>query len=168
MVWYGIFSHMRVIIIKLSITCFTISYEDENQYTYSQFHIECIHHNTQNIWCLHTKRESHSIYLIDLSFAQLTQFSFFFSQIFVNFIFFCASIRLILFVLSTNNPCAGENSHDSEMFHSHLDESCITVLHSLLVIVYKSDTVNNQCICVCVCVCVCVIQGGVVRGWVCT
>ena len=80
----------------------------------------------------------------------------FFSQIFVNFIFFfCASIRLILFVLSTNNPCAGENSHNSEMFHSHLDESCITVLHSLLVIVYKSDTVYNQCICVCVCVCVC-------------
>ena len=78
---------------------------------------------------------------------------FFFSQIFVNFIFFCASIRLILFVLSTNNPCAGENSHGSEMFHSHLDESCITVLHSLLVIVYKSDTVYNQCICVCVCVC---------------
>ena len=50
MVWYGIFSHKRVIIIKLSITCFTISYEDENQYTYSQFHnIECIHHNTQII-----------------------------------------------------------------------------------------------------------------------
>ena len=56
-------------------------------------------------------------------------------------------------MLSTNNPCAGENSHGSEMFHSHLDESCITVLHSLLVIVYKSDTVYNQCICVCVCVC---------------
>ena len=80
----------------------------------------------------------------------------FFSHRYLSILyFFCASIRLILFVLSTNNPCAGENSHGSEMFHSHLDESCITVLHSLLVIVYKSDTVCYQCNCVCVCVCVC-------------
>ena len=38
MVWYGIFFAHEGHNYKISITCFTKSYEDENQYTYSQFH----------------------------------------------------------------------------------------------------------------------------------
>ena len=118
--------------------------------------IECIDDNIQDIFSVHIQNER-VIQCVQLTYPlhNWQLFHFFLTDI-CQFYIFCASIRLILFVLSTNNLCAGENSHDSEMFHSHLDESCITVLHSLLVIVYKSDTVYNQCICVCVCVCVCV------------